>query len=208
MMSGDRLRDLQRLYSLLSLLQAQANGTRLLEHCTGKMDWPARGVYFFMEEGEIRTDTGSGPRIVRVGTHALHAGSGTALWHRLSQHRGRIASGGGNHRGSIFRLIVGTALITKHHLNFPSWDKDDRADKDTRANELPLERQVSQVIRAMPFLWLSIDDPPGPASLRGEIERNTISLLSNYNKPPLDLPSEAWLGCRCSTVTARYISRR
>jgi hypothetical protein len=43
--------------------------------CTGRMDWPDRGVYFFREEGEILTDTGVGSRIVRVGTHALKDGS-------------------------------------------------------------------------------------------------------------------------------------
>jgi hypothetical protein len=56
--------------------------------------WPARGVYFFPEEGEVRTETGGCPRIVCVGTHALKDGSGTKLWRRLSQHRGQ-ASGNG-----------------------------------------------------------------------------------------------------------------
>jgi hypothetical protein len=34
------------------------------------MVWLQRGVYFFMEGGEHRTDSGEGLRIVRVGTHA------------------------------------------------------------------------------------------------------------------------------------------
>lgn len=34
----------------------------------------------------------------------------------------------------------------------------------------------------------------GQASLRGKIERNTIALLSNQNKPTLDAPSSNWLG--------------
>ena len=48
----------------------------------------------------------------------------------------------------------------------------------------------------MPFLWLGIDDEPGPASLRGYIERNSIALLSNYDQPdsPIDPPSAEWLG--------------
>lgn len=50
------------------------------------------------------------------------------------------------------------------------------------------------MIRNMPFLWLSVDDEPGPQSLRGFIERNAIALLSNYGKPPIDLPSDSWLG--------------
>jgi hypothetical protein len=40
-------------------------------------------------------------------------------------------------------------------------------------------------------LWLSVDDEPGPQSLRGCIERNAIALLSNYGKLPIDPPSDA-----------------
>lgn len=47
----------------------------------------------------------------------------------------------------------------------------------------------------MPFLWLAVDDPPGPDSDRGYIERNAIALLSNYGAPqPIDPPSATWLG--------------
>ena len=47
----------------------------------------------------------------------------------------------------------------------------------------------------MPFLWLKVDDPPGPDSLRGYIERNAMGLLSNYRRQPIiDPPSENWLG--------------
>jgi hypothetical protein len=112
-MKDARLDDLLRFYRFLGALEERLGGTRALAQCTGKMSWPRRGVYFFTEEGEGRSDTGGGPRIVRVGTHALKAGAQTTLWNRLSQHRGVVRSGGGNHRGSIFRLIVGTALIER-----------------------------------------------------------------------------------------------
>ncbi len=46
-------------------------GARLRAKCTGRMDWPRRGVYFFIEPNQVRTDSGTGPRVVRVGTHAL-----------------------------------------------------------------------------------------------------------------------------------------
>jgi hypothetical protein len=62
------------------------------------------------------------------------------------------------------------------------------------AAEAALEEEVSRYIRAMPFLWLPIDDPPGTDSLRGYIERNAIALLSNYCGPALDPPSATWLG--------------
>ena len=40
------------------------------------------GSLSFMEEGEVRSDSGTDRRIVRVGTHALKAESGTKLWQR------------------------------------------------------------------------------------------------------------------------------
>ena len=100
-----RLDDLVRFYAILDDVERKIGGRRVLSECTGKMDWPQRGVYFFMEEDEYRTHSGSGLRIVRVGTHALTGTSKTTLWKRLSQHKGQARSGGGNHRGSIFRLL-------------------------------------------------------------------------------------------------------
>ena len=89
--------------------------------------------------------------------------------------------GDGNHRGSIFRLIVGTALAGKEKGTLVStWGQGNTADRATLQREQDHERRVSTVIRAMPFLWLAIDDEPGPNSLRGLIERNSIALLSNY----------------------------
>jgi hypothetical protein len=110
-MSDKRLQDLDSFYSILNALKTRIGGARTLAGCRGRMRWPARGVYFFHETGENRSDTGEGQRVVRVGTHALKEGGSTTLWSRLSAHRGQLRSGGGNHRGSIFRLIVGTALI-------------------------------------------------------------------------------------------------
>ena len=147
-----------------------------------------------METGEVRSDTGDGSRIVRVGTHALKTGSKTKLWMRLKQHKGVTSTGGGNHRGSIFRKIVGAALIDRDNLYYPSWGKDDTAPREVRKSELSLERTVSAHVGDMPFLWLGIEDEPGPDSLRGYIERNAISLLSNYEKHPVDPPSSSWLG--------------
>ena len=63
-----------------------------------------------------------------------------------------------------------------------------------RREEADLERRVSEYIGQMPFLWLSVDDPPGSASLRGVIERNAIALLSHAQTPAVDTPSDRWLG--------------
>ena len=87
-MSHERLDDLKRFYAVLDELGKNFGGARQLTECSGRMNWPQRGIYFFQEAGECGFDTGSDRRIVRVGTHALKTGSGTKLWTRLSQHRG------------------------------------------------------------------------------------------------------------------------
>ncbi|PTM39800.1 hypothetical protein [Bosea sp. 124] len=198
-----RSEDLARLYSLLGRLES-AGGKRTLESLGTTRDWPRRGVYFFFEAGEERSESGTGPRLVRVGTHALGAGARSTLRQRLRQHGGGSA-GGGNHRGSIFRLLVGEALLTRGACpSCLSWGVKGDFGKDAAsvnasrtelsASEAPVEFAVSAYLRAMPFLWLSIDDEPGPGSLRGVIERNSIALLSNFDRPPLDPPSDIWLG--------------
>jgi hypothetical protein len=80
----------------------------------------------------------------------------------------------GNHRGSIFRLIVGTALNTGEIMTCSTWGQGNTADRQVRAAEVWLEVQVSSVIGRMRILWLGIEDEPGPTSLRGYIERNAI----------------------------------
>ena len=201
--SDDRVKHLIRFYSILDELENNIGGARTLAGCSGRMAWPRRGVYFLRENGERRSDSGDGPRIVRVGTHALKAGSNTMLWTRLSQHKGVANTGGGNHRGSIFRLIVGSSLIRQQGDDYPTWGEGSAARSEVRRSEQPLEREVSKVIGRMPFLWLAIEDEPGPESLRGYIERNAIALLSNYKKSPLDPASGAWLGHYCDRERVR-----
>lgn len=202
-MGHERLDNLKRFYTVLTVLEKSLGGARRLSDCSGRMNWPGRGIYFFQEPGECRTDTGDGHRIVRIGTHALKSGSATKIWTRLSQHRGPARSGGGNHRGSIFRLIVGTALIEKNGHDYSSWGQGSSAPRDIRESEQPLERAVSEVVGEMPFLWLDVGDEPGPDSMRGYIERNAIALISNFGKSPLDPPSQDWLGRYCSRERVR-----
>ncbi len=191
-----REEDLDRLYLIMDELEHRVVGKRLLSKCDGKMNWPQRGVYFFFEEGELREN--GRKRIVRVGTHALKQNSKSTLWKRLRQHKGTDRGrhmGGGNHRGSIFRLHVGTAIIKRDGLDMSTWGVGNTAKGDIRDTEYPVEKMVSGYIRSMPFLWVAINDPPGPESLRGYIERNCIGLLSNYEKyETIDPPSPNWLG--------------
>jgi hypothetical protein len=170
------------------------------------MPWPERGVYFFFQEGELREDLRT-LRVVRVGTHGVSAGSKTTLWSRLSQHRGTTRSGGGNHRGSIFRLHVGIAMLRDRPDEFLSardtWGRGSSADRATRVSEELLESAVSRYIGDMPFLWVEIDDEPGPTSRRQEVESNLIALLSNAGKPAIDPPSNTWLGHHSDRATIR-----
>jgi hypothetical protein len=202
-MPEQRLADLLRFYEILDSLEQRIGGARTLSVSSGRLHWPDRGVYFFREAGEFRTHTGKGSRIVRVGTHALKPGSSTKLWQRLSSHKGTAKHGGGKHRGSIFRLLVGTSLIAKNGYTFPTWDVGNSAKSNVTRNEHALECEVSRTIGEMPFLWLAVEDEPGQDSLRGYIERNAIALLSNYQRPPLDPPSPEWLGQHCDREKVR-----
>lgn len=199
----NRLADLVRFYTLVDRIEQRIGKARTLVGVDSLRDLPHRGVYLFFEHGEIRRDSGNGPRIVRIGTHALGMGSRSTLRQRLKQHRGR-ASGGGNHRGSIFRLLIGQALLARSGTSHSTWGVKSDAAKASLAlgigrealvrAEAPVEQIVTDYLATMPFLWLDIDDDAGPNSLRGVVERNAIALLSNYGRAPLDPPSSGWLG--------------
>ncbi len=191
-----RADDLNHFYHSLEQIRGQEGGYRFLRDSTGRSGWPKRGLYFFFEEGECR-DSADALRVVRVGTHALTDTSKTKLWNRLSTHKGQ-GNGRGNHRGSIFRKRVGQALLnraatTGEILSCPTWDEGSTAPAETREAERSLEMEVSRIIGCMPFLWLSVDDALGKASSRGFIEKNCINLLSNFDRPGIDVPSPGWL---------------
>ena len=182
--SVTRLEDIKRLYSILESLENKIGGRRILAECSKSSGWPKRGVYFFMEHGEVRSDSGEGLRIVRVGSHSTkRGGSSTSLWNRLSQHRsGRVS-------GSVFRNLIGRALY-----------------KNGQTAKWAAEPEISTVIRQMPFLWLEVDVPGdvnAGVQLRKFIEQNSIKLLSNYQKEPIDLKSGVWLGNHCTDTKQR-----
>ena len=200
----DRGKLVDALYRLLDELESRVGPRRTLAACSRLSGWPAAGVYFFFESGEVRADEVT-PRVVRVGTHGLRPSKST-LWSRLKQHRGTVAGtrpGGGNHRGSIFRRHVGDALLNSNigsDAARPTWGIGQTAPAAVMTSEYELERAVSAVIGAMSVLWLPIDDPPLRTSARGEVESGAIAALSNFGRSPIDPPSRDWLG--------RHASRR
>jgi len=195
--------DLDRFYDILGDLEEALGGKRILAECNGRMDWPERGVYFFFEEGECRRDKPEQPRVVRVGTHMVSRGSRSTFWHRLHTHRG-TEDGRGNHRGSIFRLHIGNALMSRANgdIDVPTWGQGQSASATIRKRERALEKKVSEYIGRMSFLWLNVPDSAGPDSDRAYIERNSIGLLSR-GSGPLDAPSTNWLGLFSSNEAIR-----
>jgi len=91
--------------------------------------------------------------------------------------------------------------------SYPTWGEGSSAPKNIRDQEYPIEKLASQHIGAMPFLWLEVNDPPGPQSERAYIERNSIALLSNFGRlgtaSAVDLPSTEWLGHFCRNEMVR-----
>ncbi|TAJ40215.1 MAG: hypothetical protein EPO55_09430 [Reyranella sp.] len=166
-------------YKLMRKLYVAQGGGRLLAEASGRLSWPTRGIYFFIEDTEPTLSRV--PRVTRVGTHAVSKGSRTTLWDRLSTHRG-TNQGIGSHRSSIFRLHVGRALTTglSNAARPRSWAEGQTASGEIRKGEEQLERRVSAVIGAMRVLWLDVPDDAGPLSDRAYLEQNCIGLLSRW----------------------------
>jgi hypothetical protein len=135
-----RLNDLKHFYEILSSLETKT-GVRKLSDEDWNRDLPQRGVYFFMEDDQKRSNSSEGLRIVRVGTHALGHNANTTLERRLRQHKGN-GNGRGNTRASIFRKLVGLAYR----------NKSEQHKKYVTNNEISLESEVSKIIGNMPFL--------------------------------------------------------
>jgi hypothetical protein len=188
----ERIEHINRFYSLINELESFKK-KRSLKNSTGKVLWPKQGIYYFFERTENREN--GNPKVVRIGTHAVSKGSKTKYWERLRQHKG-TKKGTGNHRGSVFRKLIGKSLISKHNLNleFSEWGKN-KTDKNNKQKEEKLELQVSEIIGKMEFLSLSVPGESNKNNMRAYIETNSIALLSNRNKKEkIDLPSENWLG--------------
>ena len=203
---SSRLTDTIRFYDILKRLEKRVGGAaQVLANCDGRMNWPTRGVYFFYEYGETRSGSGNGLRVVRIGTNAVSTESKAKLWTRLLQHRGPASRVGGKGNGSVFRDLVGEALAERDN-DLLGWSQSEMQNLVSRLVRRPKGKRVfesrdehlgslvSRHICAMPFLWLNVDDTPGPKSHRAFIERNAIALLSGYREPPIDPASPNWLG--------------
>lgn len=187
-----RIQHVFRFYSELKRLMEKTGGARRISDCSGKQYWPERGVYFILDNTEHTIFVNNFPRVVRIGTHAVSAGSKSTLWKRLKTHKG-TNDGSGNHRGSIFRLHVGNSLKNRDNLSFPTWGHGQNASKEVRQAEDALERKVSEYIGQLSVVVLDINDLPSSTSLRSYVEKNSIALVSSLNSS-FNFSTSAWLG--------------
>ena len=195
--------DLSRFYEIIEELKKRQGGMLSFEAAERRQLQKVKGIYFIFEAGEWRGGGEAHPRVVRVGTHGVTTGTKSTLWSRLSQHRGST-SGGGNHRTSIFRRHVGTAL-QRSGVNplVPGWEIRKTAPAAQQEIERAIEARVSQLIRAMHFLWLPLDDDEDPETgpgTRGYMERNAIALLASASARQADPSSASWLGRHAESI--------
>ena len=182
--------DLRKFYSLMRRLERNIGGRFKLGECNAEIDLLQKtGVYFFFEDGERRSGSGNGHRVVRVGSHALNAGDNTILWDRISQHRGADQPGG-LLSDSVFRNRVGNAICRRNRALGPTnWPKDAELGDAVR-----IEKLINRHMRRMKLLVL----PVGRRAHRVYIESNAIALLSEYGEEnPIDAQSRLWLGRKC-----------
>ncbi len=171
---SDRIADTERFYELLGRLEQQVGGKRTLSEFATGIAPSIKGVYFFFESGECRQNGHGELRVVRVGTHT---GNNSTLGSRLFEHK---VDGG----RSVFRDHINAAL--KNRVKARNLDQPDYR----RATCVRHASCISTYIEKMPFLWLRVDD----LKARKRIERTTVSLLSNWDREPIDKPSQNWLG--------------
>jgi hypothetical protein len=165
-------------------------GLFTLKDAHGRQPWPKQGVYFFFDTSEPIPSPDLPGRIVRIGSHGVAQNTNSTLWMRLKQHQGSQTSGGGNHRGSIFRQYVGIALKGE-----PSRWRDAKAKyAEVSQDEHAHECLVSDYIRQLPFTVIGIPGHPGKNSQRAIFEGECISYISWAAQNGLIKMRQKWLG--------------
>jgi hypothetical protein len=188
-----RLNDINTFYDLLAEIEIKFPKRPLGKLLELKNKIPTQGVYFFFEKKETRENSII-ERVVRVGTHAAQANSNATIKQRLGQHKGP-ENFYGRHRDSVFRELVGYALINQNKLSQQNWGiRKEKSNQEVLAMEKELEKNVSSYLRDLRFTILEIKGEASKDNDRAHIERNTITLLSNYNRDVIDPASENWLG--------------
>lgn len=197
-----RWNDLKRLYAGLDSL-TESGGVLSLPEALEQTQLPQKGVYIFLDPEEVRHVGTGGPRVVRIGTHAVSEGSKATLRNRLRTHRG-TGAGIGSHRSSIFRLHIGAALMRRscQFSEIASWGLSKAYTPEILSVERPLEEAVSRYIARLRVAIVPIEDAATKFSLRRHLEKNLIALFTE-DHIILDKANGGWLGNDSPNPTIR-----
>jgi len=196
MLAHPKRRMLEATYRMLEPVLAGTDSFQRFADCKGGSGWPSAGLYLFFDKTEPRLFSPALPKIVRIGTHGVSDGSVSTLWQRMKAHKGDLG-GLGNHRTSIFRLHVGTALMVRNSLKCPSWGSATRPSPAELKQEAEIERAVSAYIGQLYVSVLPITDQASKRSDRAYVEQNLIAIMSGL-PGPVECASERWLGFYCA----------
>lgn len=188
-----RIRDLKELYLWIDEKRKTNEVFRFRNLASQQV--PRRGVYVFLDPREPNF-LQLHPRIVRIGTHGVSRGSMATLRGRLRNHLGP-GTEIGNHRGSVFRLHLGRAMLEEGggRSRLPSWGEGQDAAPDIKAAEVDLELAVTRYLQQLEVAFIAIDDEPTKDSLRAKVEAQLIALCSE-GLLTIDYPAADWLGLR------------
>lgn len=143
-------------------------------------DVPLNGIYFVFEKGELITiDRLDVDRVVRIGSHRKPG----RLQKRIRNHYGRLKRYWGNSGGSVFRELVGEALISRN-------GGDEVAKNNWLSSHFPedTEELISKYFEEhYTFKCIMVHSD----SIRCKMESFLISLFANYSNAR---PSDKWLG--------------
>ena len=195
-----RIRDLDRLYGWLA---SERDLGRIFQFAElSKSSLPGRGVYVFLDPAEPNF-RGLAPRVVRIGTHGVSAGSKASLRGRLRTHLGGVNEIG-NHRASIFRLHVGRAMLESGpgHASLATWGQGQDATREVKDAERAHEIAVTRYLQRLEVAIFEITDEPSKDSMRAQAEMQLIALFSDTMRP-VDLPAPEWLGSRSPVSLVR-----
>lgn len=195
-----RIVDLDRLYGWIDAERDAGRAFPFAALSTSVV--PKRGVYIFLDPTE-QNFRRVASRVVRIGTHAVSEGSQASLRGRLRTHLGPVSEIG-NHRGSIFRLHVGRAMLEtgRGHESLPTWGEGQDAGSETKALEQAHEIAVSRYLQRLHVVLLEIDDEPSKNSMRARVEMQLIALFSDTMRT-IDLPTSDWLGLKSPVAPIR-----
>jgi hypothetical protein len=197
---ASRIRDLRMFYSWID--ERRRTGHVFHFQTLASQAVPKRGVYIFLDRREPNF-LGAQPRIVRIGTHAVSLGSKATLRGRLRNHLGP-ANEIGNHRGSIFRLHVGRAMLEANTGldRLPSWGEGQDASPHIKAAESGHELAVSRYLQELEVALIEIDDEPTKDSLRASVEAQLVALCTE-SMQTIDSPTPDWLGLQSPVAVIR-----